>query len=42
MTGFTVFLLVIGAGTMSAAIVLGPFILGDVLEYFFGDKEGEA
>ena len=39
MSGFTIFLLVLGAFTLSAAAVLGPFILGDILEYFFGEDE---
>lgn len=32
MTGFTIFLLILGAVTLSAAIVFGPFILADILE----------
>lgn len=42
MTGFTIFLLILGAATLSAVAVFGPMIAGDILEHFFGDKEGDA
>ena len=36
MTGFTIFLLILGAATLAAGVVLGPFVLADILE----DKGG--
>lgn len=39
MNGFTVLLLVLGATVFSAAAVFVPLILGDILEYFFGEDE---